>query len=310
MSSQIPWLVVNGFGAHIKSNPKKLIILQKSEIREYPIEDLGHLLVVGGHTLHTSTVAHLLKKGVFVSFFEADGSPLGVLRPYGSDSETGMRNLQQNTPRHRYAIAFAQGALKSRLVLLEKIEESRDKPLLYEGESEFIHKAIGELEYLIKLDEIRRLHHLTSDMYYEIMSRTVPPELGYKRRTVRPQKDAVNSMLSLGYAMLYGNCCVSVLGAHLDPDIGSLHSGPGGLVQDLIDPFKARMIDGPAFLIAAQSVHQDDYELSATRCLLSDDYVKNLIALFEKSLLINQINEQVILMSESLKGHEPFRVLY
>jgi len=47
--------------------------------------------------------------------------------------------------------------------------------------------------------------------------------------------------------MLFGNCCVSLIGARLDPDFGLMHEGKGSLVQDLIDPLKAAMIDMVVF---------------------------------------------------------------
>jgi CRISPR-associated protein Cas1 len=310
MTSKIPWFLVSGFGAHIKSSRDRLIILQNNKSREFPIDMIDHLLLIGGHTVHTSTIARLVKKGIFVSFFEADGTPVGILRPYGDTTPEATRELQQNAPRHRYAVGLVEGAIKSRLLFIQKLEESMEKPLLYEGEHQIIHKALDELEYLIKLDEIRRLQRLTADMYYEILSRVLPIDLGFRRRVIRPQRDVVNAMFSMGYAMLYGNCMVSILAAHLDPDIGIMYEGQGGLVYDLIDPLKAGMIDEPLIRVAAGNIGRDDYELSADRCILSDDLVKRLIKLFKSSIRVDRINEQVNRMSESLNNREVFKVLY
>ena len=136
------------------------------------------------------------------------------------------------------------------------------------------------MPYLIKLDEIRSLHRLTSDMYYEIMSRNISPDFGFRRRTIRPQADPINAMLSFGYAMLFGNCCVSVIGARLNPDIGLMHEGKGSLVQDLIDPLKTEMIDAAVFQIARESLTTSDYEQIPDRCMLSDELIHKLIRLF------------------------------
>jgi CRISPR-associated endonuclease Cas1 len=147
-------------------------------------------------------------------------------------------------------------------------------------------------------------------MYYEILGRTLPQELGYRRRVVHSPPDAVNAMLSIGYAMLYGNCNVSILGAHLDPDIGIVHEGQGGLVYDLIDSLKAGMIDEPVFSVAAGTIVQHDYELSTDRCILTDELVQRLIKLFRSSIRVDRIDEQVHQMSESLQNREVFKVLY
>lgn len=310
MSPKIPWFLVSGYGAHIKSSPSKLIIVQKNRTREFPIDSIKHLLVVGGHTLHTSTINNLLKKGVYLSIFEADGTPVSSIRPYGSEGSGEMRELQAGAPRHRYAVELAAGSIKSRLLFLQRLGESLGSSLLYEGENEIIHKSLNELEFLIRLEEIRRVHRLTSDMYYEILSRAIPPELGYRRRRLQSRQDVVNAMFSIGYSMLYGNCLVSILGAQLDPDIGILHEGQGGLVYDLIDPFKAGMIDETVVRVAAERISPDDFEISGNRCILSDELVRRLINLFKTSIRVGQIDEQVCSLVHALQDHEEFRILY
>ena len=89
-----------------------------------------------------------------------------------------------------------------------------------------------------------------------------------QEKNIRPQADPINAMLSFGYAMLYGNCCVSVIGARLNPDVGLMHEGKGSLVQDLIDPLKTEMIDAAVFQVARESLSTSDYELIPDRCML------------------------------------------
>lgn len=310
MSQDIPWLTVYGFGAHIKSSQKKLIVLNKGVETDYPLDKVRHLLVVGGHTLNSSTISHLIRNGAYLSFFEPDGTPVGTIRPFGDETPDEQRTLQQNIPRHRYAIMVAQGALRSRLLALHRLEEQQERSLFYEGESQFLHKSLDELEYLIKLDEIRRLSRLSADMYYEILSRDLPEKWGYRRRTTPPHSDVVNAMLSFGYAMLFGNSCVSIIGANLDPDIGVLHEGRGSLAYDLMESFKAEMIDTVICKLAQDELGPDDFELTPTRCMLSDDLVKHLISIFQKTLDRDKIDKQVDNFSKSLRKVEDFKVMY
>jgi CRISPR-associated protein Cas1 len=309
-AADLPWVAVTGFGAHLKATPVRLVIQQKGKVDEIPLRRIPHLLIIGGHTLHSSVITTLIKNGIPVSFFEADGTPSGVIRPYGDTRDNGMRMLQVNAPKHRYAVAIAKGSLQSRLLLLQNLETAQDSPLFYEGELAFLHKAYEELEYLIKLDEIRRLHRLTTDMYYEILARAAPQELGFRRRTARPRQDPVNAMLSLGYAMLYGATMVAVLASRLDPDLGLLHEGPGSLVHDITDPFKAGMIDQPVLTMVAGSIGETGYELSADRCLLADDLVLCLQSEIKKTIDTARINEQVRVMSGALCNGGTFTVLY
>ncbi len=79
---EVPWLVVAGFGAHIKSTRNTLFVQKEGIIEEYPLESVRHLLIIGGHTLHTPAITNLVKKGARVSFFEADGKPVGYYSPF------------------------------------------------------------------------------------------------------------------------------------------------------------------------------------------------------------------------------------
>lgn len=308
--TEIPWVSVSGHGAHIKSTSKNLLIQKKNTLEEYPLELVKNLLIVGGHSITSSTITHLIRQGTAISFFESDGTAVGTIRPFGNADESTLLKLQQEIPPQRFAVSIAQGSIKSRLFAIEKTEEEQKCGLYYEGELELLHNSLDEITYLIKLEEIRRLHRLVSDMYYEILSRNQPPELGFRRRTLRPQTDPVNAMLSFGYAMLYGACSVPVIGARLDPDIGFLFNGRGSLIQDLIEPLKAGMIDREVFRIARESLRPTDYEVTENRCHLSDELIKTMIYAFYTSMPEKKIQEQVIGMLQAIGNNSEFKALY
>ena len=310
METNYPWLSVVGFGSHIKSTQTKLIIQKKNGIEEYPLESVKNLLIVGGHTINSATIMQLIKKGAVISFFEPDGNPIGIISPFGYRNNPEVNPAQQTGSRHRYATAIAQGALKSRLAAINRLQEKQNISLFYEGESDFLYKSLDEMTFLIKLDEIRRLHRMTSDMYYEIMSRNTNPDFGFRRRTLRPQTDPINAMLSFGYAMLFGNCCVSLIGARLDPDIGLLHEGQGSLVNDIADSMKSEMIDDVVFRIVRESLAPADFELTHDRCMLSDELAKNLIKIFHNTINNNKIDEQVFSLANALRNNGEFKALY
>ena len=213
-------------------------------------------------------------------------------------------------PRQRFAIAFAQTSVQARLFLMEREENLHNVRLFYEGELDFLRKSREELAFLIKLDEIRRLHRLVSDMYYEIMSRNLPPELGFRRRSMRPHVDPVNAMLSFGYAMLFGNCTVAVFGARLDPDGGLLHDGKNSLIHDLIDPLKPGMVDTVVFQIAHETLREEDYELTPGRCMLSDDLIQVITDRLHTSMSMDIINRQVLSLADSIRTGSDFKVLF
>jgi len=308
--TDLPWLAVTGFGAHIKSTPGKLIILKKTGLEEYPVESVKNLLIVGGHTVNSATIMHLIKNGAIISFFESDGTPIGVIRPFGDRSEEAIKKMQLDISRHRFAISIAQESLKSRLFTLSRIQEVHNTSLFYEGEMQFLQNSLDEISYLIKMDEIRRLSRLVTDMYYEILARDFPADFGFRRRTAPPLSDPINAMLSFGYSMLFGNCVVSLIGARLDPDLGLMHEGKGGLVLDLIESLKSEMVDMVVLNVARGSLDTSDYEQTNDRCILSDDLMKKLIVLFHHSIDTRKIGEQVWNFKNAMMNNSEFKALY
>src|SRR5512139_3843833 len=122
MVTAYPWISVSGFGAHIKSTQTTLIIQKKNTIEEYPITEVKNLLIVGGHTLHSSAVLNLIRHGAFISFFEADGTPAGTILPPADQNLTELYELQKNIPRQRFATALARTSVQARLFVMEKEE--------------------------------------------------------------------------------------------------------------------------------------------------------------------------------------------
>jgi CRISP-associated protein Cas1 len=297
----VPWLIVAGFGAHIKSTRNTLFVQKEGVIEEYPLESVRHLVIIGGHTLHTPVIANLLKKGAGLSFFEADGKPVGTIRPFNNSEEAKFSEIQKNAPHYRYAVSIARASMKSKTLLLGGLSEIVGRDLFYEGELQIFSNALDELDYLIKISELRRIERLTTDMYYEVISRALPQELGFRHRTSRPYHDPVNAIFAFGYAMLFGNAMFSVTGASLDPDQGMLYRGQSSLVYDVMEPFKADMIDREAIRFIREDFGEQDYECGPSRCILSDPCMKELIRLFHKTIDQNVIDHQVATLRESLE---------
>lgn len=306
----IPWHSVFGFGAHIKASSTTLSIRQKSDFREIPLEKVGHLLLVGGHNLHTSAVSHLLKQNSSISFFDADASPLGILHPYGESSCGEMENLQRKTPVYHAASEILRSSVKSKMNLIDEVMKEAGRVLFYEGEYELFLKSLEDVEYLVKIDELRRLQRLISDMYYEVVSRGLNPIHGFKRRTKRPHNDPVNAMLSIGYAMLFGNVSVSVAGSYMNPDYGVLSEGGGSLINDLMGPLKAGMVDSAVFRVSREYLSPEYYETGTKRCHLREDLTSVLSDCLHKSIDQKRIDMVVSSYADHLIKKTPLRIYY
>lgn len=302
--------MIGGFGSHIKATREIITIQHKGKTTEISIAELDHLLIIGGHTIQTSAINTLLHAGVFISFFDSEGEPLGFIEPYGYKWRQQIQELREKTTPFSYALICAKSATFSRLLIIEEWNEQIPGGFLMSGELDILTRAVKELDNLIKIEEIRRIDRLVGDMYYEIMSRKIDPSLGFKRRTPRPYRDPVNTMLSLGYAMLNGACTQALIGVHCDPDDGFLNRGKRSLTQDLINCWKTRMVDETVIRILNNGIITSDmYECSETRCILAEALLAEIIPLFQQNIRQDIITMQVEQLARSLSGEEPFQII-
>jgi CRISPR-associated endonuclease Cas1 len=301
--------IIAGHGSHIKATRDMLKIQHQGKSSEISLADLDHLMIIGGHNIQTSAITTLMNNNIFISFFESDGEPSGYIKPYGYKGQEEIQKIQDIAPPFSYALAFAKSAVRERLLAIEQWNEDTQNGLLFSGELEILTRAAHELDNFIKIEEILRIDRLIGDMYYEIMSRIIPLEFDYKRRTNRPYRDPVNVILSLGYALLAGDFTRSLVGVHLDPDHGMLNRGKRSLSLDFSNCFKTRMVDAPAIrLLKSGDIKPGHYDCGGKRCILADSLIKRLVSLYQESIRPEIITIQVETFVNALSGKTEFEI--
>ncbi len=304
--AEVPWVVVWGYGADIRATVQTLTIRQSGEVRRYPLDSLRHLLIAGGHTMQTAAIGHLLDKEIAVTFYDAHGIPEGMLHPAGFAGYP-LRPMQKAAPVHKYAMAVITAAHGARMRFLHELAERTDGGLYYKGELEILTDAARELEFLVTMPEIVRAFLLCKNMYYEILSRVVPEELGYHRREKPPYADPVNALFSYGYAILSANITLAIEGAGLDPALGMLYGSvlPAGRrraagILDLLEAAATPMVDRAVVGMAADGMLADGFEVSS-RCLLTEPVLTEMNRRLAASIDQRVINENVCAYAEAIQ---------
>lgn len=108
-------------------------------------------------------------------------------------------------------------------------------------------------------------------------------------RTRRPPRDPINALLSYGYSVLHTEVLKAVLAAGLDPAVGFLHeihSGRDSLVCDLVEEFRAPIIDSVVLtLVRRRQVRLAEFHLSDEKgCLMESSAKKTLLYEIERRM--------------------------
>ncbi|MDO5845808.1 MAG: CRISPR-associated endonuclease Cas1, partial [Methanocorpusculum sp.] len=309
----IPWVTVWGFGAEVKVFGNSLFVREKGErdAVRYPLDEVSHLLIAGDALLHTSVVGACAKHGIAVSFFDVHGKPLGSL--FGN-RQAVLSSAQDDVPVHSFALASIAASVDARLRFLHELAEKREN-FFYQGELAILDGARSGLEYLITLPELGRVFMLTRNMYYEILSRAVPAELGYRRRADSPAPDPVNALFSFGYSVLYATAALACTGAGLDLTKGNLYgkvmpaaAGRGGCVLDIIEPALVPMVDKVVISMAESGL--SDECAGTGRCVLSEEIRRAFLGRLSDSVSREAIEGNVQEYADAVKNSTAFRYHY
>ena len=301
--SEIPWVTVWGFGASVSATKNTLIVTQNGKTTHYPLDEISHLLIAGGHNLQTSAVIRLRERDIPVSFFDAHGKPLGTLSTTG---EPELKARQKNLPAHKFALSLINASIDTRMILLHELSGKREGGIFYKGELEILTKTQDELKYLVTMQEFWRVFSLNKNMYYEILSRAVPERLGYRRLKNPPYTDPVNVLFSIGYSVLYADAAVACRGAGLDLSTGALFGSiepckSGACVYDIIEAAKPTMVDRVVLDLASEGAIEKNYETGA-RCFLSDELLSTFYKRLMKSVSRTVLEDNVKRYADAVKG--------
>lgn len=307
-------MTVWGFGSEVKASCDALFVREKggrTAVR-YPFSETSHLLIAGDAVLHTSVIGECAKHEVAVSFFDVHGKPLGSL--FGRQ-QAPLAAAQDAAPVHSFALAAITAAVDSRLRFLHELAERRGN-FFYQGELEILNDVRSEIGFLVTLQELGRVFLLTRDMYYEILSRAVPKELGYRRRVEVNAPDPVNALFSFGYSVLYATAALACTGAGLDVWKGNLYGkvervsgGRGGCVLDIIEPALVPMVDRAVVALAEEGRIEGRYE-SGVRCILSPELRAEFLQRLSSSVDREAIWGNVKVYADAVKGGTGFRYHY
>jgi CRISPR-associated protein Cas1 len=262
--------------------------------RAIPLCRLRSLTIVGrGITLSSDLIAALIERGIGLSFLSGRGSPVAQLFAPGLGGTVHTRRSQLaayvSPLGVQLAAAFVMGKLRNQQHQLQysgKYLKLADPPRFAR-----LQKQIAMLKNLsrkvadcadrkLRLDDVRDqllgFEGTGARLYWDGVAILLEGRIDFPGRFTRGACDPVNSALNYGYGILYSQVSAAIVNAGLDLFAGFLHvdrSGKPALVLDLVEEFRAPIVDRTVLAIVNQNIplETNDSGLTpATRRLLAD----------------------------------------
>ena len=223
--------------------------VEKQKILDIPLIKLEGVVVLGQANFSPALVQELLDRRIPFTFLTPTGKYRGTLEPK-MRKNIFLRQHQWaadgNTPQAIHLVqAFVRGKLKNYRISLQR--RSRRANLDLSKEIQKLKDIIGTIASTDTINSLRGLEGAGSAAYFRCFNQLIQnPDFTFTTRNRRPPTDPVNSLLSLGYALLRHDIQSAVNIVGFDPYLGYLHVkhyGRPALALDLMEEFRPLIVD-------------------------------------------------------------------
>ena len=288
-------LYITEQGATVGRTDGRIVVTkEKRVIDDLPAIKVEHIVAFGHIHLTPATVAFCLQQGVEVAFLSQAGVYRGRLQPAGSKS-AALRQQQYLRAAdagfcRATASAIVAGKIRNLIVMARRQRRLRDA-----GRS-----PVTELEAILPrvaaaptIESLNGLEGAAAAAYFRSFRAALKDEWEFTARSYHPPTDPVNSLLSLGYTLLYNNVLTAASVAGLDPYLGIYHRprpGHAALASDLMEEQRALVVDTLVLTaLNKRIIGKHDFRQEATSGIrLTPGALKRFLALYA-----TRINETV-----------------
>ena len=276
-----------------KTDERLIVKVQKQKLLDIPLIKLEGIVVLGRATVSPAVVMELLERKIPLSFLKKTGKYLGRLEPELTKNifvRKSQWSAAGESPQAIHAVrSFVRGKLKNyRNSLLRRCRENLELDL--QDSITKIEQAIAPIDSTSSINSLRGLEGAGSATYFGCFNQLINNNSGfyfqYRRR--RPPTDPVNSLLSLGYALLRHDVQSAVNIVGFDPYLGYLHVeryGRPSLALDLMEEFRPLVVDSIVLRILNKKLLSPaDFttEPLSDAVFLTPDGLKTFLRLYEQ----------------------------
>jgi len=256
-------LVLDDYGSYLGVEGLSFVVKKgKTEsLRRIPFYGVDEIAISSGGAVSTKALAWASIYGTKVLVTSHSGRPLGVYLPLDHDMHVETRVKQYQAYNNEKGIGIAKAILKAKIMtqasLLDRYDVGFDgQPYLRKIERMKMQAGDKARTALFSIEGE------FSQRYIKQIVKLFPKSLQTDVRESRGATSALNNIFNLSYEVLRWEVYKSILGSHLDPYLGYLHSiehSKPSLVCDVQEPYRA-WIDG--FLVEyCRTVSEKDLQV-------------------------------------------------
>jgi CRISPR-associated protein Cas1 len=270
----------------------RILVRKKGEVvQDIPAFHIGQVVLFGNPRISTPAIHFFLTHGIEVSYLSGGGSYRGRLQPGITGNAELRRRLYERASDPGFCIDMARRIVVSKVQaqlalcrrrLRDHGESMAGRPL------EVLSRIGSQIPRAARIETLLGLEGAASAAYFRMFRAFLNHGFGFQARVPRPAPDPVNSMLSLGYTLLYNRFFSMIHGAGLDPYLGFFHQAKKGhacLASDLMEEFRPVIVDSIVLMAVNKKAVTPDQFVPAQRGIrFRPGALPRFLSLFEQRL--------------------------
>ena len=279
-------------GAYLRKRGGRMLVGRNNEILfEVPLEIIEDITLVDSVHISSKMITECLEREIPLSWLSSQGSFYGCLINNNSVDVLKHRKqfmlLEEGTLYFTLAKKVVFAKCHNQLTILRRYNRN--------AQSQAVDMAINNIiavrKNIFSADKLAPLlgyEGIISRIYFAALGEIVPEGFRFDGRSKRPPKDPFNSMLSLGYSMLFNEIMSDLLAIGLHPFVGFMHrpaKGHPALVSDLIEEWRAPLIDSLVMSVIKRGmVTLDMFDNTEEGCFLNAMARKQFLQAYNRKL--------------------------
>lgn len=235
------------------------VIVWSEELGEsqYPIETLDGITLFGRPTMTTPFIVEMLKRERDIQLFTTDGHYQGRISTPDVSYAPRLRQQVHRTDDPAFCLSLSKRIVSRKILNQQALIRAHTSGQDVAESIRTMKHSLAWVDRSGSLAELNGFEGNAAKAYFTALGHLVPQEFAFQGRSTRPPLDAFNSMVSLGYSLLYKNIIGAIERHSLNAYIGFLHQDSRGhatLASDLMEVWRAPIIDDTVLRLIADGV--------------------------------------------------------
>jgi len=236
--------------AVIRRSGRTLVVERDGKrLAEWELTRLKSIVLCGNVHLTSPAVKLLLRHGIETAYLGRSGELLGQLTPpKPANIELRMKQYaahQDSEQRLLLARETVQQKIGSQEKVMERYAANYSDESLTKARRQLADSRL-QVEKAVSLAQLRGIEGFAARCYWSGFRSQVRGELIFGGRSIRPPRDEINALLSLGYTFLCNELSALLDAIGFDPWLGFYHDRKNhrpALALDLMEPLRHDLVD-------------------------------------------------------------------